>query len=147
MLAVQLACCMIYGELLYYCDAQCLCLWNGRDKSILLTSFWLWELIHTNWYVSKCSTMWHNNSSNISLAALWNCISKNYWLFIYTRDTSRGTWVARSVKHLTLGFGSGHDLRVMGSSSMLGFVLSGESAWQFSPPVPPPTRTSPLSVK
>ena len=25
---------------------------------------------------------------------------------------NRGTWVARSVKHPTLGFGSGHDLLV-----------------------------------
>ena len=33
-----------------------------------------------------------------------------------------GTWVAQSVKCLTLGFGSGHDLRVVGSSSTLGSV-------------------------
>ena len=29
----------------------------------------------------------------------------------------RGAWVAQSVKHLTLGFSSGHDLRVMISGS------------------------------
>ena len=29
---------------------------------------------------------------------------------------SRGAWVAQSVKHLTLDFGLGHDLRVVGSS-------------------------------
>ena len=29
----------------------------------------------------------------------------------------RGTWVAQSVKRLTLDFGSGHDLRVIGPNS------------------------------
>jgi len=32
----------------------------------------------------------------------------------------------QSFKHLTLGFGSGHDLRVVGSSLASGSVLSGE---------------------
>ena len=31
-----------------------------------------------------------------------------------------GTWVAQSVEHLTLGLGSGHDLRVMILSPTLG---------------------------
>jgi len=44
-----------------------------------------------------------------------------------------GTWVAQSVNHLTLDFGSGRDLRVMGLSPTLGSVLSGESAYP-SPP-------------
>ena len=38
------------------------------------------------------------------------------------------TWVAQSVEHPALGFSSHHDLRVVGSSSGSGFVLSGESA-------------------
>ena len=36
----------------------------------------------------------------------------------------RGTWVAQSVRHLILDFGSGHGLRVLGSSLELGSVLS-----------------------
>ena len=40
----------------------------------------------------------------------------------------RGTWMAQSVKHLTLGFGSVDDLRVVGWSLVWGSVLSGESA-------------------
>ena len=39
-----------------------------------------------------------------------------------------GTWVPQSVKHLTPGFSSGHDLRVIRLSPMLGSVLSEESA-------------------
>ena len=44
---------------------------------------------------------------------------KNSYLFF------QGTWVVQSVKHPTLEFGSGHDLRVMGHSSALGSPLSG----------------------
>ena len=40
----------------------------------------------------------------------------------------RGAWVAQLVEHLTLDFGSGHDLRVMGSSPVLGSVLSVQTA-------------------
>ena len=35
----------------------------------------------------------------------------------------------QSVEHLTLGFGSGHNLWVMRSTPALGSVLSTESAW------------------
>ena len=44
-----------------------------------------------------------------------NLISK-YWQLIRIQKRilhSQGTWAAQSVKHLTLGFGSGCDLRVM----------------------------------
>ena len=37
--------------------------------------------------------------------------------------------MAQSVEHWTLDFGSGHDLRVMGSSPVSGTVLSVASAW------------------
>jgi len=40
-----------------------------------------------------------------------------------------GAWVAQSVRHRTLGFGPGHDLRGMGASLVWGSVLGGESAW------------------
>ena len=52
--------------------------------------------------------------------------------------TVRGTWVAQLVKHLTLDFGSSHDLRVLRSSSMWGLPLSMESANpSLSVPTPP----------
>ena len=41
---------------------------------------------------------------------------------------SQGAWVAQWVEHPTLGFGSGHDLRVMRLSPMSSSVLSEESA-------------------
>ena len=40
----------------------------------------------------------------------------------------RGTWVAQFVKHLTLNFGSGHDLRVMRLSPKTGSKPSRKSA-------------------
>ena len=42
---------------------------------------------------------------------------------------SGGAWVAQSVEHLTFGFGSGHDPRVVGLSPMSGYMLSTEPAW------------------
>ena len=36
----------------------------------------------------------------------------------------KGAWVAPSVKQMTLDFGSGHDLRVVRSGSMLGMELA-----------------------
>ena len=39
-----------------------------------------------------------------------------------------GTRVAQSVEHLTVGFGSGHDLTVVKSSPTWGSLLSEESA-------------------
>ena len=52
----------------------------------------------------------------------------------------RSAWVAQLVKRLTLGFSSGHDLRVVRSSPTLGSALSGES---LSPcPCPSPCALS-----
>jgi len=42
--------------------------------------------------------------------------------------TLRDAWVAQSVKHPTLDFSSGHDLRFMISSPMSGSALSMEPA-------------------
>ena len=39
--------------------------------------------------------------------------------FSLSTATSRGAWVAQSVKPLTLDFSSGHDLRVLGLSLTL----------------------------
>ena len=59
-----------------------------------------------------------------------------------------GTWVTQPIERLTLDFGSGHDLRVMGSSPALDSSVSGEPAWDALPlplPVPlPPHLCSPV---
>ena len=47
-----------------------------------------------------------------------------------------GVWVAQSLEHLTLDFGSGHDLRVVRWSPMSGSVLCEEPASE-SLSVPP----------
>ena len=46
----------------------------------------------------------------------------------FRKKHSRGAWVAQSVKCLSLHFGLGHDLKVLGSSSVLSSELSVESA-------------------
>uniref|UniRef100_A0A452QYQ6 HEAT repeat containing 5A n=1 Tax=Ursus americanus TaxID=9643 RepID=A0A452QYQ6_URSAM len=45
-----------------------------------------------------------------------------------------GNWVAQSVKRLTLGFGSGYDPGVLGSSPASGSLLSGEASFSFCCP-------------
>ena len=40
---------------------------------------------------------------------------------------SKGTWMMHLVEHLTVGFGSGGDLRIVRSSSTFSFALSVES--------------------
>ena len=51
-----------------------------------------------------------------------------------TIENLRGTWVAQSVKRLTLDFGSDNDLGVLGPSPMWGSMLNAESAWDSLPP-------------
>jgi len=57
-------------------------------------------------------------------------------------NVCRGTWVAQSVKHPTLDFSSGHDLRVM-RSSPAGACLR----FSLSLCCPPPTGLLKLSKK
>ena len=57
----------------------------------------------------------------------YDCHSKSY----------RGTCMAQLVEYLTLNFSSGHDLGVLGRSPALSCLLSGESAWNLSPPALP----------
>ena len=47
---------------------------------------------------------------------------------VFVRASGWGTWVARSVKHPTLDFSSGHDFGVMRLSSVSGSMLVIESA-------------------
>ena len=52
------------------------------------------------------------NSLNVS-GVLSSLVSSQVCCsFFLTVIFSRGTWVAQSAEHLTLDFGSGHDLRV-----------------------------------
>ena len=56
--------------------------------------------------------------------------------------------MAQLVGYLTLGFGSGHDFRVIGSNPTWGSVLSGESELLSLPlPLPFPPRALSLSPK
>ena len=58
--------------------------------------------------------------------------------------------MAQSVKYLPLGFGSDHDLKVMGLSPTLGSALTtAEPAWNSLSPSPsaPPLFTLSLSPK
>ena len=58
---------------------------------------------------------------------------------MFKRRQKRGAWVAQPVKHPTLDFGSGHDLRVRGFEPSVGLCAdSVEPAWDSLPlPAPP----------
>ena len=58
-----------------------------------------------------------------------------------------GTWGVQSVEHPTLGFGSGHDPRVLIWSSALGSPLSRESVCPLPLPLPHPLLLLALSLK
>ena len=72
------------------------------------------------------------------------------------KSTDQVAWVAQSVKWPTLGFGSGHDLRVLSSSPTLASNLSRESvilslslplSLSLHPqPTPPPVHVLSLSL-
>lgn len=47
---------------------------------------------------------------------------------IMKKEELRGAWAAQWVKRLTLGFGSGHDLRALPGSPVSDSALSRESA-------------------
>ena len=59
-------------------------------------------------------------------------------------ESSRGTWMAQSVKWPAPDFGLGYDLRILGSSPALGSGFSRESAWRvsltYSSAPPPPAH-------
>ena len=43
------------------------------------------------------------------------------------KNGKKGAWLVQSAEHWTLGFGSGHDLRVVRQSPVLGSILHAES--------------------
>ena len=58
----------------------------------------------------------------------------------------RGTWVAQLVKHLTLGFDSGHDLTVQEWKPCIGLCANSvDPAWDSLSPSAPHTACA-LSV-
>ena len=52
----------------------------------------------------------------LSLTDIKGCVCMILYLQNVYEEIHRGVWVAQSVKHLTLDFGAGHDLRVLSSS-------------------------------
>lgn len=54
------------------------------------------------------------------------------------KNQKKGAWMAQSTEHLTLGFCSGHALRIVGLSPESGSALSIESPWDSPFATPPP---------
>ena len=76
------------------------------------------------------------------------CTKSYRWIsysFIKNMKKTSGELVAQSVKHLTLDFGSGHDLRVVSLSSMVVFVR-GDSLPHSTPALLAQARVHSLTV-
>ena len=73
------------------------------------------------------------NSGHISEKLFWESGDN-----LLKRGQHRGTWVAWSVKYLTLDFSSGNDLRVMVQSPTSNSAHSKESTWDSVSPSAPP---------
>ena len=70
-------------------------------------------------------------------------------MFVPMGLPTRGTWVVQSVKRPTLGFSSGHDLRVRYFEPRVGLCTDGtEPAWDsLSPSLSAPSPTHTLALK
>ena len=66
---------------------------------------------------------------NVSPESHWLCVFGRSYLIVFIL-------VAQLVEHLTLGFGSGQDLRVLGLSPALGLVFSADSRLVLLSPLP-----------
>ena len=96
-----------------------------------LRSFGCCSLPKAPWIVSRAS--WCREMCRDS------AVETDFWYILEINKIFGGAWVAQSVKHLTLDFGSGHDLRVMRLSPSLGSTLGMESAYIIFPLLPSPT--------
>ena len=96
-----------------------------KRKNVSFPRF-LSPILHYNYF--KCSPP--SSSITFHLSSLIFFSKSHFTPYIREKIkiVHRGTWVAQSVKHLTLGFGSGCNLRVKRWSPVSGSRLSMESA-------------------
>ena len=81
-----------------------------------------------NWLAASVSP---GTASTHQSQLCWDTEEKKKLWFKGEKEGSLGSPVSQ-LKRLALDFGSGHDLRVLGSSPVLGSLLSVESAWDSS---------------
>ena len=98
------------------------------DSGVALASVWLSELSPKGWesgsHVKICgkSNLSRRNYSAETEPGMKQCVQGT--------KMARGAWVAQSVRHLTLGLGSGHDLMVCGLECHIELCAdSVEPAW------------------
>ena len=105
-------------KIIFSCISQSLTLLKFDEKNFKSSKVLVggvWEADVWSWHVSKF--LW----------ALVN-LSGSFWVKKEEKNVWRSAWVAQLVGHLTLGFGSGHDLRV-GIEPHMGSTFSRVTAW------------------
>ena len=93
----------------------------------------------------KILASWKEFGSFPSISIYWNSLRTGTNASLNVRY--RGTWVDQSVKHPTLDFSLGHDLRVMRSSPTSGSTLGMEPAQDSSSPYTPLPPTKAIKFK
>ena len=117
------------------CYQQC-----GNIISIFGTQ--LVSMVHSTlgWVVSLPGNVYQENNPNCrksmgtklltAMIQQWETGSKWYSLILncvaFKSYVYWGAWMAQSIEHPTLGFGSSHDCRVMESSPMMGSMRNVE---------------------
>ena len=114
--------------------------WKRPDWKIQTVYSHLYEI----WEKAKINLLWKKNQNVLPYPSNLEFLERAQRQWILPLDSFKehggrplsrcvdrqwGIWVAQSVKHLALDFGSGHDLRVMSLRPMSHFPLSMESAW------------------
>ena len=91
--------------------------WKSLWHTLLLPTHWPLVLFRQLLGVSDFDNQWLSNLS----------LNQNQHKQVAKTQTVRGAWVVQSFEQPTLGFGSGHDFRVVGLSPISGSMLSMES--------------------
>ena len=108
---------------------------NYKKKIGKFTKMWrLNKLLKNKWVKEKSKQKYleKNENGNTTYENLWDAakgVSRGEFILInaYIKE-SQSTWVAQSVIHTTLDFGSGPDLRAVRSSTASGSVQDVEPA-------------------
>ena len=116
----------LYGKKIYLHPLPCIPKWVGaldvKDKIKAFKRKSLWALV-ARYFLNMTSDLMNKQKCKLNIKSF------HYRKKPLKMGGSWDAWVAQSIKHPTLDFSSGRDLRIVRSSFVLSSVISRESAW------------------